>query len=170
MPPASTENRFGVIGGDTAGYPNGRRLGDDVVDIELQVVAGFLKGNKVPLGDGVDRNDKPFLSDVPVPGRPDQRFRLRAVDPRASPVTLREQAPAPLAVFGAVLVAMVGAEPWRRPRRRRRRRPRTGGRDYAALGDAYLSRARETGDPASTRAPSARSTLALRRHPRGVAG
>jgi hypothetical protein len=68
-PPAATENRFGVIGGDNAGFPNGRRLGDDVVDIELQVVAGFLKGNMVPLGDGVDRNDKDFLTTFPyVPG------------------------------------------------------------------------------------------------------
>jgi hypothetical protein len=65
VPPADTEDRFGVIGGDTAGFPNGRRLGDDVVDIELQVVAGFLKDNKVPLGDGVDKNDKPFLSSFP---------------------------------------------------------------------------------------------------------
>jgi Domain of unknown function (DUF4331) len=69
VPPAETENRFGVIGGDNAGFPNGRRLGDDVVDIELQVVAGFLKGNMVPLGDGVDQNDKPFLSAFPyLPG------------------------------------------------------------------------------------------------------
>ncbi len=69
VPPADTENRFGVIGGDNAGFPNGRRLGDDVVDIELQVVAGILKGNAVPLGDGVDRNDKPFLSVFPyLPG------------------------------------------------------------------------------------------------------
>ena len=69
VPPADTENRFGVIGGDNAGFPNGRRLGDDVVDIELQVVAGFLKGNKVPLGDGVDRNDKDFLPTFPyLPG------------------------------------------------------------------------------------------------------
>ena len=69
VPPAETENRFGVIGGDNAGFPNGRRLGDDVVDIELQVVAGFLKGNMVPLGDGVDRNDKPFLPVFPyLPG------------------------------------------------------------------------------------------------------
>ena len=69
MPPAETENRFGVIGGDVAGFPNGRRLGDDVVDIELQVIAGFLMGNEVPLGDGVDRNDKPFLPVFPyLPG------------------------------------------------------------------------------------------------------
>ena len=64
-PPSDTEDRFGVIGGDTAGFPNGRRLGDDVVDIELQVVAGILKNNPVPLGDGVDQNDKPFLATFP---------------------------------------------------------------------------------------------------------
>jgi hypothetical protein len=69
VPPADTENRLGVLGGDNAGFPNGRRLGDDVVDIELQVVAGFLKGNMVPLGDGVDRNDKDFLPTFPyLPG------------------------------------------------------------------------------------------------------
>jgi hypothetical protein len=74
VPPTQNENRFGVIGGDNAGFPNGRRLGDDVVDIELQVVAGFLKGNKVPLGDGVDRNDKPFLNSFPYLPGPDSGF------------------------------------------------------------------------------------------------
>ena len=75
-PPAMTEDRFGVIGGDTAGYPNGRRLGDDVVDIDLQVVAGFLAdpANKVPLGDGVDQNDKPFLSAFPYLAGPTSGF------------------------------------------------------------------------------------------------
>jgi hypothetical protein len=74
VPPADTEDRFGVIGGDVAGFPNGRRLGDDVVDIELQVVAGFLKDNKVPLGDGVDRNDKPFLPAFPYLAAPTSGF------------------------------------------------------------------------------------------------
>jgi hypothetical protein len=73
-PPSSMENRFGVIGGDTAGYPNGRRLGDDVVDIDLRVVAGVLKGNDVPLGDGVDRNDKPFLATFPYLAAPTSGF------------------------------------------------------------------------------------------------
>ena len=41
VPPTETPNRFGVLAGDNAGFPNGRRLEDDVVDIELQVVAGF---------------------------------------------------------------------------------------------------------------------------------
>jgi hypothetical protein len=89
VPPAATENRFGVIGGDTAGFPNGRRLGDDVVDIEVQVIAGFLKGNKVPLGDGVDTNDKPFLSTFPYVAAPDSGFDSapsRRVEPAHPPV------------------------------------------------------------------------------------
>jgi hypothetical protein len=36
------QNRLGVIGGDNAGFPNGRRPGDDVVDIELRVAMGLL--------------------------------------------------------------------------------------------------------------------------------
>jgi hypothetical protein len=74
VPPAETENRFGVIGGDLAGFPNGRRLGDDVVDIELQVVAGLLTGNMVPLGDGVDVNDKQFLPTFPYLASPTSGF------------------------------------------------------------------------------------------------
>ncbi len=40
--PADSQNNLGVIGGDNAGYPNGRRPGDDVVDISLRVVMGAL--------------------------------------------------------------------------------------------------------------------------------
>jgi hypothetical protein len=66
VPPCTSDcSTLGVIGGDNAGFPNGRRPQDDVVDIELQVVAGFLVGNPVALGDGVDKNDEPFLSHFP---------------------------------------------------------------------------------------------------------
>ena len=65
--PAANPNRFGVLAGDLAGFPNGRRLTDDVVDIELRVIAGALLSppKNVPLGDGVDQNDKPFRSVFP---------------------------------------------------------------------------------------------------------
>jgi hypothetical protein len=79
-PPVDSEDRFGVIGGDTAGFPNGRRLADDVVDIELQVVAGFLKDNKVPLGDGVDQNDVPFLPAFPYLANPHDGFNSNPSD------------------------------------------------------------------------------------------
>jgi hypothetical protein len=64
-PPAADPNRLGVLGGDTAGFPNGRRLTDDVVDIELRVVAGALLGKDIPLGDGPVANDKPFSDQFP---------------------------------------------------------------------------------------------------------
>jgi Domain of unknown function (DUF4331) len=72
--PSPMPDRFGVIGGDNAGFPNGRRLTDDVVDIELQVIAGFLVGNPVPLGDGVDEDSKGFLSQFPYLNDPDSGF------------------------------------------------------------------------------------------------
>lgn len=40
--PKSQQQRLGVIAGDNAGFPNGRRPGDDVVDIELRVAMGLL--------------------------------------------------------------------------------------------------------------------------------
>jgi len=40
--PAGSQNRLGVIGGDNAGFPNGRRPGDDVVDVTLRVAMGRL--------------------------------------------------------------------------------------------------------------------------------
>jgi hypothetical protein len=39
-PTTSSRNALGVVGGDLAGYPNGRRVFDDVVSIELKAVAG----------------------------------------------------------------------------------------------------------------------------------
>jgi hypothetical protein len=47
VPPAGSPNSLGLIGGDAAGFPNGRRIGDDVVAIELRAVAGVT----IPLVD-----------------------------------------------------------------------------------------------------------------------
>ncbi|MBV9196409.1 MAG: DUF4331 domain-containing protein [Solirubrobacterales bacterium] len=38
--PTSSPNRFGLLGGDPAGFPNGRRVSDDIVAIELRAIAG----------------------------------------------------------------------------------------------------------------------------------
>ncbi|MEM8501215.1 MAG: DUF4331 domain-containing protein [Pseudomonadota bacterium] len=48
--PRAQQNAFGVAGGDVAGFPNGRRPGDDVVDIALRVAMGALC-YPVPIGD-----------------------------------------------------------------------------------------------------------------------
>ena len=79
---AANINKLGVIAGDLGGFPNGRRLADDVVDIELRVVAGVLvpgydKSPNNALGDGVDANDKPFLSTFPYVALPNQGFDSR---------------------------------------------------------------------------------------------
>jgi Domain of unknown function (DUF4331) len=75
--PVPNPNRFGVLGGDVAGFPNGRRLGDDVVDIALRAVAGatpltpaFNSGINAQLGDGVSGNDKSFLTAFPFVATP----------------------------------------------------------------------------------------------------
>lgn len=72
---AASPNRMGVLGADTQGYPNGRRLTDDVVDISEQAVAGAAYPLFHPtftpdplaskLGDGVDANDVSFRGTFP---------------------------------------------------------------------------------------------------------
>jgi hypothetical protein len=76
IPPTATPNRLGVFGGDTAGFPNGRRLEDDVIDIAERAVAGKLKGHPAGdlLGDGVDGNDVPNLAGFPYENDPPSGF------------------------------------------------------------------------------------------------
>ena len=65
------QNNLGVIAGDTAGFPNGRRPGDDVVDIALRVVMGKLlpsdvaPSGQLPFTDGALVNDNMFDSSFP---------------------------------------------------------------------------------------------------------
>ena len=82
-----TPSRLGALDGDLCGYPNGRRLLDDVTDIEVRAL---LEGygptlnavlgvpNRTPnnlIGDGVDSNaDMPFLSVFPFIGLPHQGY------------------------------------------------------------------------------------------------
>jgi hypothetical protein len=72
--PADKLSRLGVIGGDLNGFPNGRRLSDDVLDIELKVLEGALTGAKTDVfTDKVDANDVPFLNTFPYVAQPHQR-------------------------------------------------------------------------------------------------
>ena len=68
-------SKLGVIDGDLQGFPNGRRLSDDVVDIALRVTMGVLLPNHDPaadtLGDGVNSNDDPFNASFPFVAYPD---------------------------------------------------------------------------------------------------
>ncbi|MDQ0603019.1 hypothetical protein QF037_007364 [Streptomyces canus] len=68
--PTHDPKRLGVLDGDNAGFPNGRRLSDDVLDAALQVVEGELLGAKNDLGDAVDKNDKKFGKSFPYLANP----------------------------------------------------------------------------------------------------
>jgi len=81
------QNRLGVIAGDNAGYPNGRRPGDDVVDVTLRVAMGrlytlglFGSPSDAPSG-ALDFTDGAFVDstmygsafpylNTPIPGSP----------------------------------------------------------------------------------------------------
>ncbi len=94
--PKASQNNLGVLGGDNAGFPNGRRPGDDVVDAELRVAMGVLchafpgtfcnpadapSGN-LPFTDGTLQDASqfdavfPYLT-TPIPGSPHELSGLQ---------------------------------------------------------------------------------------------
>ena len=85
--PSAAASRLGLLGGDAAGFPNGRRLVDDVTDITLRrgrrrraggAVPGLHAGVNDRLGDGVNVNDAPIARRSPTsarPGRPQPAAR-----------------------------------------------------------------------------------------------
>lgn len=72
--PSAQPNRLGVLGKDLQGFPNGRRLTDDVVDIAVQALEGAVRTGQIvaPLanGDSVNANDKTFLDTFPYVALP----------------------------------------------------------------------------------------------------
>ncbi|MDQ3127578.1 MAG: DUF4331 domain-containing protein [Chloroflexota bacterium] len=82
-----TPSRLGAIDGDLCGFPNGRRLLDDVTDIEVRaILEGYGDALELVLGvpdrspnkfigDGVDANDMTFLSSFPFIGTPHQGYK-----------------------------------------------------------------------------------------------
>lgn len=94
-PVSDDPNRLGVIGGDNQGFPNGRRLADDVIDISLQVVEGELVGQPNDLSDGVNANDVqfgdqfPFLA-LPASGSDASPHPATASAPKDQPSSIDE--------------------------------------------------------------------------------
>ena len=68
--PQGSQNTLGVLGGDLAGFPNGRRPGDDVVDIELRVAMGVLCTLNQPEVYGCVPADAPAGSAAVTDGTP----------------------------------------------------------------------------------------------------
>jgi hypothetical protein len=97
-----TPSRLGLLGGDACGFPNGRRLTDDVVEIELLAVAGaaypVLDGRDASfsfnpalidvLTDGVDYNDRLFRNSFPYFAQAQSgqtHFHQNQMGPRPTP-------------------------------------------------------------------------------------
>jgi hypothetical protein len=78
IPPAATPNILGLLGGDLAGFPNGRRVFDDVTTIELRAIAGLTYGlvNPAYTPDGAAAVGSDFIlpgtspTNAPVSGNP----------------------------------------------------------------------------------------------------
>jgi hypothetical protein len=88
--PIGVANRLGLLGGDAAGFPNGRRVFDDVTDVALRLVvggvlaapfAGFTPGINDRLGDGVNVNDLPYRTSFPYLAEAPAGRNRRHVDP-----------------------------------------------------------------------------------------
>lgn len=87
--PPGSASRLGLLGGDPAGFPNGRRVFDDVTDLALRlVVGGVLAGPpfstspiNTRLGDGVNVNDAPYRTDFPYLANSPSGRNRRHVDP-----------------------------------------------------------------------------------------
>ncbi|MDY7087909.1 MAG: DUF4331 domain-containing protein [Actinomycetota bacterium] len=76
VPVADQPERLGVLAGDLQGFPNGRRLTDDAVDIAVQAVEGAAQTGKLvdalAAGDKVDSNDNAFGTAFPYVALPNQ--------------------------------------------------------------------------------------------------
>ncbi len=91
IPPASAPSEFGILGGDLAGFPNGRRITDDVVAIELRAVAGATiplvdpsftaDGAAAVLTDGTSNDNQAFLDHFPYLGTPNSGSEVRPGTP-----------------------------------------------------------------------------------------
>lgn len=121
VPPAAKPNRLGVLGGDLAGFPNGRRLSDDVIDISLQAVEGAAQSGKlVPAlaeGDKVNANEVAFGKKFPYLALPHTKNVNKSEAGRAAQRSAMNTSQASaFGVAGAVLLGVGGY-------RLRRRRP-----------------------------------------------
>ncbi|GAA3020393.1 DUF4331 domain-containing protein [Streptomyces fulvorobeus] len=117
VPPTGKPKRLGVLAGDLAGFPNGRRLADDVIDISLQAVEGAARtGKLVPAlaeGDKVNANEVRFGTSFPYLALP----HTKNVNRSGGGVQQSSLKPAQASAFGAagaLLLGVGGYRVWRR--------------------------------------------------------
>jgi hypothetical protein len=115
IPPTANPNRLGVLGGDLQGFPNGRRLADDALDISLQAVEGAaVSGIVQPLaaGDQVNQNNVPFGSVFPyitLPNNTAVNQTLNSGNGGAVPPFGWSNFPTMPTLTGLVAVALIGS-------------------------------------------------------------
>ena len=99
--PAGNRSRLGLLGGDPAGFPNGRRVSDDVTDVAARAVAGVLNPafNVSPnnrIGDGVNTNDVPYQETFPYAAFAQSGRDRRHTDPGEAGCTMNAGPPCPI--------------------------------------------------------------------------
>ncbi|MGR8012140.1 DUF4331 domain-containing protein [Streptomyces hypolithicus] len=118
VPPSRDPQRLGVLAGDLAGFPNGRRLADDVVDISLQAVEGAAQtGELVPAlaeGDRVDRNEVPFGTSFPYLALPHFESVNTGGEGGVQRSALNTTNASAIGGMGALLLGVGGFRLWRR--------------------------------------------------------
>ena len=110
--PTAQPNRLGVLGNDLQGFPNGRRLTDDALDISLQALEGAaVTGIVAPLaaGDRVDRNDVPFDAAFPYVAVPNNTAVNSSSSGGAVPPAGWTGFPTMPTLTGLVAVALIGS-------------------------------------------------------------
>ena len=95
--PQGSRKRLGLLAGDAAGFPNGRRVSDDVTDIAARAVAGILAGPQYnyPIGDGVNTNDVPYQETFPYVAWAQSGRQRRHIDPGEAGCTMGAGAACP---------------------------------------------------------------------------
>ncbi|MFJ4920298.1 DUF4331 domain-containing protein [Streptomyces sp. NPDC088725] len=120
--PAKNPQRLGVLAGDLAGFPNGRRLTDDVIDISLQAVEGAAQtGKLVPAlaaGDKVDKNDVAFGTRFPYLALPETKNVNSGGSGRSGTRQASLVNPTSAVAVGGVGALLLGAGGFRLRRRR----------------------------------------------------
>jgi hypothetical protein len=95
--PEASRKRLGLLARDGAGFPNGRRVSDDVTDIAARAVAGILAGPQYNyrIGDGVNTNDVPYQETFPYVAWAQSGRNRRHIDPGEAGCTMGAGAACP---------------------------------------------------------------------------
>ncbi len=93
VPPAKNPKELGLVAGDPAGFPNGRRVIDDVTTVELRAIAGLTiplvdpsytpDGAANAVEDGTDNTNSPYLNSFPYLGTPAGGYQSRPGTPHS---------------------------------------------------------------------------------------